>query len=173
MKKEDYADVLFFDEARFGTHTKIGYGWFPKGERTPVKMKIGYKAFYVYGAVSAKTGSNYSASFPNVNTECMNDFLKRLSKHYQEKKIAIIMDGAGWHRSEDLETPENIDIFLLPPYSPELNPVERFWGYLKQNVMHNKLFESLDEIEESLQTFLNNLKDSTVAQLCNNNYLVI
>ncbi|MDR1236314.1 MAG: transposase [Holosporaceae bacterium] len=53
---------------------------------------------YVYGAVSAKTGSNYSASFPNVNTECMNDFLKRLSKHYQEKKIAIIMDGAGWHR---------------------------------------------------------------------------
>jgi hypothetical protein len=53
------------------------------------------QAFYVYGAVSAKTGSNYSASFPNVNTETMNEFLKMLSKNYQSQKIAIIMDGAG------------------------------------------------------------------------------
>jgi transposase len=173
LKKKDYDDVLFFDEARFGTHTKIGYGWFPKGERTSVKIKIGYKAFYVYGAISAKTGSNYSASFPNVNTETMNEFLKILSGNYQNQKIAIIMDGAGWHRSEDLEVPENIDIFLLPPYSPELNPVERFWRYLKQNVLHNKLFESLEEIEESLQTFLDSLQNSTISQLCNNNYLVI
>jgi transposase len=72
-----------------------------------------------------------------------------------------------------LEVPENIDIFLLPPYSPELNPVERFWRYLKQNVLHNKLFESLEEIEESLQTFLDCLQDSTIAQLCHNNYLDI
>jgi transposase len=135
-------------------------------------VKIGYKAFYVYGAVSAKTGSNYSASFSKANTECMNDFLKRLSDHYQNQKIAIIMDGAGWHKSKDLEIPENMDIFLLPPYSPELNPVERLWGYLKQNVLHNRLFDSLDEIEESLQTFLDDLQDSIIAQLCNNNYLV-
>ncbi|MDR0677167.1 MAG: transposase [Holosporaceae bacterium] len=103
MKKKDYSDVLFFDEARFGTHTKIGYGWFKKGKRTSIKVKIGYKAFYVYGAISAKTGSNYSASFSNVNTESMNEFLKILSKNYPNQKIAIIMDGAGWHRSKDLE----------------------------------------------------------------------
>jgi hypothetical protein len=173
LKKKDYADVLFFDEARFGTHTKIGYGWFPKGKRTPVKVKIGYKAFYVYGAVSAKTGSNYSASFPNVNTESMNEYFKMLSEYYSSRKIAVIMDGAGWHRSRGLEIPENIDIFLLPPYSPELNPVERFWRYLKQNVVHNRLFESLEEIEKSLQTFLDGLQNHTVAQLCNNNYLII
>jgi hypothetical protein len=73
---------MFFDEARFGTHTKIGYGWFPKGKRTPVK--VGYKAFYVYGAVPAKTGSNYCVSFPNVNTETMNEFLKMLSEYWPE-----------------------------------------------------------------------------------------
>jgi transposase len=77
------------------------------------------------------------------------------------------MDGAGWHRSKNLKIPGNIDIFLLPPYSPELNPVERFWRYLKQNVLHNKLFESLEKIEESLQTFLSSLSNSTIAQLCN------
>jgi transposase len=83
------------------------------------------------------------------------------------------MDRASWHRSRGLEVPENIDIFLLPPYSPELNPVERFLGYLKKNVLHNRLFESLDEIETSLQIFLDGLQNHTVAQLCNNNYMII
>jgi transposase len=103
----------------------------------------------------------------------MNEFLKMLSGNYYGRKIAIIMDGAAWHKSKDLEIPENIDIFLLPPYSPELNPVERFWGYLKKNVLHNRLFESLDEIEKSLQIFLDGLQNHAIAQLCNNNYLDI
>jgi transposase len=173
LKKKNYADILFFDEARFGTHTKIGYGWFPKGKRTPIKVKIGYKAFYVYGAVSAKNGSNFSVSFSSVNTECMNEFLKILAKNYPDQEIAVIMDGAGWHKSKDLKIPQNIDIFLLPPYSPELNPVERFWRYLKQNVLHNRLFETLEEIEEFLQIFLDGLQNHSIAQLCNNNYLNI
>jgi transposase len=173
LKKEDYADVLFFDEACFGTYTKICYGWFKKGKRTPIKVKIGYKAFYVYGAVSATTGSNFSVSFPSVNTECMNEFLKILSKNYPNQKIAIIMDGAGWHRSKGLKIPKNIDIFLLPPYSPELNPVERFWKYLKKNVLHNRLFETLESLEASLEIFINSLQNSTIAQLCKNNYLDI
>jgi transposase len=166
LKKKDYADILFFDEARFGTHTKIGYGWFRKGMRTPIKVKIGYKAFYVYGAI-------YSASFPRVNTECMNAFLQILSQDYKGMKIAIIMDGAGWHKSKGLRIPENIDIFLLPPYSPELNPVERFWRYLKQNMLYNRLFETLEQLEMSLKTFINSLHHSIIAQLCNNNYLAV
>ena len=173
LKKTDYDEVLFFDEARFGTHTKIGYGWFKKGERTPVEVKIGYKAFYVYSAVSAKNGSNLIIKFPSVDTICMNVFLSELSKKYENSKIAFIMDGAGWHKSKDLKVPENIDVFLLPPYSPELNPVERFWRYLKENVLHNKLFNTLEEIEESLQSFISSLENHIVAQICNNNYLDI
>jgi transposase len=81
------------------------------------------------------------------------------------------MDGAGWHKSKDLKIPENIDIFLLPPYSPELNPVERFWRYLKQNVLHNRLFETLESLEASLDVFINSLQNFTIVQLCKNNYL--
>jgi transposase len=170
LKEKDYADVLFFDEARFGTHTKIGYGWFKKGERTPVKVKIGYKALYVYGAISARNGSHFSASFGSVNTECMNAFLKMLSENYIDQKIAIIMDGARWHKSKDLEVPKNVDIILLPPYSPELNPVERLWRYLKQNVLRNRLFETLESLELSLQAFINSLHETTIIGLCNNSY---
>jgi hypothetical protein len=164
---------MFFDEARFGTHSQTGYGWFKKGSRTPVKIKIGYKSFYVYSAVSAKGGSNYNLKMPSVDTMCMNAFFESLSKEYQGSQIAFIMDGAGWHKSQDLEIPANIDVFILPPYSPELNPVERFWQYLKKNVLHNRLYETLEEIELELQTFLSSLQDSVVAQLCNNNYLDI
>jgi transposase len=103
----------------------------------------------------------------------MNAFLEILSENYQNQKIAIIMDGAGWHRSKGLKIPENIYIFLLPPYSPELNPVERFWRYLKQNVLHNRLFETLESLETSLDIFINSLQNSTIAQLCKNNYLDI
>jgi hypothetical protein len=97
---------LFFDEARFGTHAKISYGWFKKGKRTPVKVKIGYKAFYVYGAISAKTGSNYSISFPNVNTESMNEFLKNsFEKLFLSKKLQSL-----W--TEPVSTDQKILKFL-------------------------------------------------------------
>ncbi|GHT93807.1 hypothetical protein FACS1894122_09620 [Alphaproteobacteria bacterium] len=141
--------------------------------RTRVKVNIGYKAFYVYSAIDAKTDSNFSMGFPHVDTATMNIFLQELSKIYEGLTIALIIDGAGWHKSDDLEIPENIDIFILPPYSPELNPVERFWEYVKKNILHNRLFETLEEIEEALQAFIDSLQDSVIAQLCKNNYLDI
>jgi transposase len=58
--------------------------------------------------VSAKNGSNFNVSFPNVNTENMNAFLEILLRNYQNKKIAIIMDGAGWHKSQALKVLANI-----------------------------------------------------------------
>jgi transposase len=152
---------------------KLGYGWFKKGERPRLKVKIGYLSFYVYTAISIKTGENFSLQLPYVNTESMNVFLENLSKNYSGKKIAPILDGAGWHRSKDLKVPENIDIFLLPPYSPELNPVERFWAYVKQNALRNRLFESLEPLELSAENFINSLQNCKVLQICNANYLDI
>ncbi|GHU16296.1 hypothetical protein FACS189472_01040 [Alphaproteobacteria bacterium] len=95
----------------------------------------------------------------------MNIFLQELSKIYEGLPIALIIDGAGWHKSDDLEIPENIGIFILPPYSPELNPVERFLEYIKKNILNNRLFETLEEIEEALQAFIDSLQDSVIAQL--------
>jgi transposase len=164
---------LFGDESRFGTRTQIGYGWFKKNERTTVKVNIGYLAFYIYTAISAITGEHFSAKFPNVDTDCMNAFLENLSKHYEGKRIALIIDGAGWHKSKDLKTPKNIDIFLLPPYSPELNPVERFWAFVKQNILRNRLFESLTELQLNLEKFICSLQNSTIAQICKVNYMDI
>lgn len=119
--------VLFFDESRFRTKTKTGLGWFKKGSRTPVRVKLGFKNFYLYSSVNSADGSSFTLLLPSVNTDCINIFLEELSAINQEDFI-LIMDGAGWHKSKNLIIPKNIQIILLillPPYCLELNPVER------------------------------------------------
>jgi transposase len=81
------------------------------------------------------------------------------------------MDGAGWHKSKSLQVPENIKIILLPPYSPELNPVERFWQYLKQNTIKNQVYTNIKELKNSLQKFLNSIPEKIVKSLCTVNYI--
>ena len=67
----------------------------------------------------------------------------------------MIMDGAGWHKSHNLKMPKNIQKVLLPPYCPELNPVERLWQYIKNNTIKNKVFETIGELEDELCRFVN------------------
>jgi len=100
---------LFSDESRFGNRTQIGYGWFKKNERTTVKVDIGYLAFYIYAAISAITGKQFSAKLLDVDTECMNTFLEDFSKHYEGKKIALIIGEAGWYKSKRLKVHKNIN----------------------------------------------------------------
>lgn len=173
LKAKNYGDILFGDEARFGNHTKLGYGLFRKGERPRVKIKIGYLSFYFYSAIPIKTGEQLSVKFPHVDMICMNVFLENLLENYKDKKIALIIDGAGWHKSKGLKIPENIDIFLLPPYSPELNPVKRFWEHIKQNVLRNRLFESLTTLEQDVEAFIDSLQNSSIVRICKINYLDI
>ena len=65
----------------------------------------------------------------------MNVFLSEMAKQIDEKDIIMVMDGARWHHSKELKIPPNIEIIYLPPYCPELNPVERLWLYIKQNTI--------------------------------------
>lgn len=163
--------MFFFDESRFGTHSKIGHGWFVKGTRTPVKIKLGYKNFYLYGAVNPLSGEDFTLIEPNVNTEGLNVYLAEMAKHLGDRKVILVMDQAGWHKSKELVVPSSIQIFYLPPYSPELNPVERFWQYIKQNTIKNKIYETLDDLEDAISTFICSLSKSVVASLCGFDYM--
>ncbi len=117
---------MFFDESRFGTKSKTGLGWFKKGTKTQVKVKLGFQNFYLYSAVNPDSGKNFTLLLPSVNTDCMNIFLEKLSSKKKEDLI-LIMDNAGWHKSKSLIIPKNIQIVFLPSYCPELNPVKRLW----------------------------------------------
>jgi transposase len=133
-EKNNYK-IMFFDEGRFGLMSSLKRLWSEKGKSCEVKVKQGYKNFYVYTSVDIRNGESFSLLLPEVNTKMMNLYLEELSKEYKDKKILLIMDQAGWHKSKKLKVPENIEIEYQPPYSPELNPVERLWKRLNQVLM--------------------------------------
>ena len=163
--------LFFFDESRFGTHSKIGHAWLETGKRTPMPVKLGFKNFYLYSAVELGTGDHFTLEICHVNTICLNVFLEELSRAYPLDQILLVMDGAGWHKSKNLLVPANVEIIYLPPYSPELNPVERFWEHIKKYTIRNKIYPTISSIKDAVANFINNLPIDDIKSLCSANYL--
>lgn len=109
---------------------------------------------YAYSALSPQTGDCYSMISPYCNTEAMNEFLQQLSGQYNNYRIILILDKAGWHISRSLKLADNIKLLHLNPYSPEQNPVELLWREIRRKYFHNVIFQSLDEVESKLQQAL-------------------
>ncbi len=114
---------------------------------------------YAYSAIEPKTGESVSLSSPSADTDWMNLFLKELSERYPE--IVLVLDGAGWHRSGGLVIPANIRLVCLPPYSPQLNPVEQLWKGLRCRFFGNAYIETLDAVEAHLVKALRWVESNT------------
>jgi transposase len=80
----------------------------------------------------------------------MQLFVNEVASRCPNENIVMIVDGAGWHRSQALALPDNLKLHLLPPYSPELNPQEHIWDELREKYFHNKVFESMAALEDQL-----------------------
>lgn len=138
------------DEARLGLVPMLRKMWAPRGERPIATQTRKYQWIYVYSFVHPLTGKSFWLILPTVNTALMNLALKEFSDFVnpkKEKHILLLIDGAGWHTSKELEMPENIQLFPLPPYSPELQPVECGWPLLKEPVA-NAYFDNMDILED-------------------------
>lgn len=118
---------------------------------------------YAYSAIAPATGDCYSMIAPFCNTEAMNCFLSHLTSQYKEYRIVLLLDKAGWHVSSKIQLPENLLLMHLPAYSPELNPVELLWREIRRKYFHNKIFNSLDEVEDTLSVALSSYHRSTNA----------
>ena len=90
----------------------------------------------------------------------MQVFLDEISDRHPGERILMVLDGAGWHRSKSLKVPETICLHFLPPYSPELNPVEHIWDEIKEKGFHNRVFPSLDSLEDHLVDELRRLENT-------------
>ena len=81
------------------------------------------------------------------------------------------MDGAGWHKSDKLKYPKNIRIIIQPAYSPELNPIEKLWQYIKDHTIKNRIFKTLTELEDKVCNFIQTLNPAIIRKVCNINYM--
>jgi len=141
---------MFQDEARFGRISQCRRCWHKKPDRPVVKAMLTHEYTYAYGAVSPLDGRFDSLVLPQVNGQWMQVFLDEVAGRYAQDNLIMVVDGAGWHRSQALELPQNLKLFFLPPYSPELNPQEHLWDELREKYFHNKAFDSLDALEDNL-----------------------
>ena len=141
---------MFQDEARFGRINDPRRCWAPKGFRPEVGMQIVREYTYAFGAVSPHDGTLDSLVLPVVTAETMSIFLEEVARRHPEEFILMFLDGAGWHRANDLTVPENMRLEALPPYSPQLNPVEHIWDEIREKWFANEVFNSLDAVEDRL-----------------------
>lgn len=162
---------MFFDEGRFGLQPVLGRYWAMKGTPVQTTVVTEYTNFYLYSSVAPRTGESFSLMLPWVNTQMMNLYLAYLADYYADKEVMLIMDQAGWHRAKNLEVPDNIHIEFLPPYSPELNPVEKLWWWLRRHVCRNRIFENEEHLINELIDGLLQLSKAMLRSLCRRSYL--
>jgi transposase len=114
----------------------------------------------LFGAICPKRGTGAALVLPTANTEAMQLHLEEISKRVARKAHAVVlMDRAGWHTTGRLNIPKNLTIILLPSRSPELNPVENVWQYLRANWLSNRVFETYDAIVDAACEAWNKLID--------------
>lgn len=141
---------MFQDEARFGRISEARRAWAPYPERSMVCTSHVREFVYAFAAASPHDGHLDSLVLPWADAACMNLFLAELAHRHPDEFIVLVLDGAGWHHAHTLAIPKHMSLIFLPPYSPELNPVEHLWEELREKHFHNRAFDSLDAVEEHL-----------------------
>jgi len=139
--------VFFEDEARFGQQGSITNVWAKRGSRPTAVRQTAYKYLWVFAAVCPETGVSEGLICPQLNTTSVNVFSQRLAP---DEHAVMLWDGAGFHRSGKLAMPENITPIQLPAYSPELNPVENLWHYVKSHHWSNRAYASHEALEQAV-----------------------
>jgi transposase len=152
--KDQPIRLMFQDEARFGRISDPRRCWAPKPMRPLCQAMCIREYTYAYAAVDVFTGEMDSLILPFANTNCMQLFLDEVSRRHLQQNIIMVLDGASWHRARALEVPANMRLLPLPPYAPELNPVEHLWDELREKFFHNRVFNSLGALENHLEDAL-------------------
>ena len=140
-------ELWWQDEARIGQKNKITRRWAKRGTRPSAPSDQRTTSAYIFGAICPARGVGAGLVLPRCNTQAMQWHLEEISSQGAPGAHAVlILDQAGWHTTKKLAVPENITLLPLPPRSPELNPVENIWQFMRDNWLSNRVFQSYDQI---------------------------
>ena len=140
-------EVWFADEARIGQKNKITRRWAKRGTRPSAPCDQRTASAYIFGAICPQEGKGAALVLPSCNTEAMALHLEEIATAVAPGAQAIlVLDQAGGHISKALPVPPNITLVPLPAKSPELNPVENIWQFMRDNWLSNRVFRSYEDI---------------------------
>ena len=137
---------MFQDEARFGRLSDPRRCWAPVPVRPVVTQGVVREYAYAYAAVSPADGHLDWMSACAMNEVEMRAFLRHVARRHENEFVVMVIDGAPSHRSGNLQLPPNLALVRLPPYSPELNPVEHLWDEIREKNFANRVFDSLGAV---------------------------
>jgi len=166
-------EVWFQDEARFGQQGTLTTVWADRGSRPTAVKQTEYDWLYLFAAVNPRTGESSALLAPSVNTDFMNEHLRFISRQAgPNQQVVLVLDQAGWHVAKALRVPENVTLLHLPPYSPELNPIERIWAYLKSHYLSNRVFVDYDDILTACRNAWNALPETRLQSICQTDWIM-
>lgn len=149
--------ILFIDAVHPTMATKISCGWIKKGVDKPIATTASRTRVNIIGAIELNTMTVTSEFVETVNASTISSFFAKLKENYpQAEKLHIILDQSGYHRSQAVKEAalsHHIELHYLPPYSPNLNPIERLWKVMNEQVRNNVVFESARAFREQLELF--------------------
>lgn len=140
--------------------------WSKVGERSLLPQKQGFTNSYLFSAINPVTGESFHLlGFDDMNTETEYLFLTELKKTHPQEPVVVVIDNAPCHKPKILHSIDGLTLVYLPPYSPELNPVERFFEEVRRATA-NTLFTTLGDIEKRISLAINSWTEERLRQLC-------
>ena len=174
LNKNTYNSVnmYFQDESRFGLMTHIGKCLTAAGVKPVVKYQHAFKNTYLYGSFSPIDGASFVYEIEGTTSEIFYRYLLEFSKYRPQELKIIIIDNAGFHSLKKFSLPDNIRLIRIPPYTPELNPSEKIWHYIKQSYK-NKVFKDIQNVKEWLHSFIREkLNTTNIMSIVNNDFYI-
>ena len=140
-------ELWFQDEARVGQKGRTTRVWYERGLRPRKPRDVGFASAWLFGAVCPERDTGCALLLPVATTAAMALFMAELSASVpSDAHAVVVLDGAGWHVARGLAVPGNITLLPLPPYSPELNPVEKVWQYLRDRYLSHRVLPDLGAV---------------------------
>jgi transposase len=158
LKRRHGQEAIYFVDSVHPCHqTRLSYGWIAKGERKAIATTAKPYRLNFMGGICLSTHRVVYQQSDKINAQTIQPFLKTCRQvHPTSKRIHIIWDNAGYHRSKDMAAYAkalNIKLHYLPPYSPNLNPIERLWKLLHERVSYNRYYEKFADFRSACLDF--------------------
>jgi transposase len=165
-KRVEQPNIAYWcqDETRLGFRTESGKKITLKGVKPEQILQWHYDYYYLYGLVEPIAGRSFFYEFSHFNCDCMSVFLEKFQQENQHQVHIIQLDNAPIHTAKKLKVPENIILLFQPPYSPEVNPIERVWEYIKYR-LRSIWFDNLDDVKEKVTQILSDLNHEIIISL--------
>ena len=165
--------MVFEDEASLSNTATVSYAWSKKSEQPQVcQVQRKRERRTLFGCVCPASGDFVSEVALRGNTTTFFRFLFKVVKHFEGRKVYMILDNVRFHHSRRLKPileryKHRIELIFLPPYSPDLNPVERVWWLMRKEVTHNRWVKSMEQRIIDFDHWRENIHSSTIKNICN------